>query len=120
MQFHQQAASQQAASVPSQPVVAGTFQRVPPPPPSREDENKGAFRTLDGKLIPSMPLPDVGKWSNRPAEILGFCHWIEQLTAWLSTLQPALDAFSSEIAQVLSMRLAVDESNPTSLSNAER
>ena len=117
LQFHQQAASQQAASVPSQPVVAGTFQRVPPPPPSREDENKGAFRTLDSKLIPSMPMPDVGKWSNRPAEILGFCHWIEQLTAWLSTLQPA---FSSEIAQVLSMRLPVDESNPTSLSSAER
>ena len=117
LQFHQQAASQQAASVPSQPVVAGTFQRVPPPPPSREDENKGAFRTLDSKLIPSMPMPDVGKWSDRPAEILGFCHWMEQLTAWLSTLQPA---FSSEIAQVLSMRLPVDESNPTSLSSAER
>ena len=118
LRFHQQAASQQAASFPSQPVVAGTFQRVPPPPPSREDENKGgAFRTLDSKLIPSMPMPDVGKWSNCPAEILGFCHWIQEFTVWLSTLQPA---FSSETAQVLSMRLPVDESNPTSLSSAER
>ena len=118
VQFHQQAASQQAPSVPSQPVVAGTSQRVPPPPPSRENEYKNVFRTLDSKLISSMPITDVGKWSSRPAEIIGLCHWIEQLTAWFSTLQPAFS--SSEITQVLSMRLPVDEGNPGSLSSAER
>ena len=71
--------------------------RIPPPPPRESDQSN--FKSLDSKLIPSMPMPDVSKWSNRPSEILGFAHWIESLTSWLSTLQPA---FGPEINEILS------------------
>ena len=97
------------------PLQAGNLVRPPPPPPRHEDSNN--FKTLDSKLIPQMPVADPSKWTTRPAEILGFAHFIESLTSWLSTLQPA---FSQEIKHVMQAMQPIDESVPGTLTAAEK
>ena len=58
-----------------------------------------AFKRLDEKLIPQMPVCHPEKWSSRPQQVLDFRQWIDQLSSWLSTLSP--DYFN-EIDRVMS------------------
>ena len=72
------------------------------------------FKTVDAKLIPSMPTCDPGKWHTRPQQILGFRSFLESLVSWLSTLAPA---YHGEVALVLADRPIPDA---TSLAVQER
>ena len=72
------------------------------------------FKTVDAKLIPSMPTCDPGKWHTRPQQILGFRSFLESLVSWLSTLAPA---YHNEVALVLADRPIPDA---TALATQER
>ena len=48
--------------------------------------------SLDAKLVPAMPVCTPEKWHSRTQQILGFRQFADQLSSWLSTLNPEYHA----------------------------
>ena len=62
--------------------------------PGTSGECVGDVFAKSGKWLGTPPVPDVGKWTSREAEILGWQSYIYDLTAW--AMQASLE-FGSEI-----------------------
>lgn len=79
----------------------------PPPNPPRDD----GLKALDGRIMPAIPKADHTEWRNRVQEVLGFRGFCENLTAWVSLLDPR---YQAEIRQVLTMTTPLDDSQLSS------
>ena len=56
------------------------------------------MRALDGRIMPSIPKADHAEWKKRVQEVLGFRVYCENLTAWVSLLDPR---YQGEIREAL-------------------
>ena len=77
-----------------------------PAEPAGRDE-KSLFKSIDSKILPSMPVPDTTGWTTRPSEILGFHGYLDQLTAWIGMMQPE---FSKEVREAVSNPRPIQDS----------
>ena len=65
------------------------------------------FKSIDSKVLPPMPTADVSKWTTRPAEILGFHAFTDQLIAWIGMMSPE---FGREVRDAMNNRREIETS----------
>ena len=95
------------SSAPSGPTSSGGAPAGSGSETAGRDE-KSLFKSIDSKILPSMPVPDTSKWNTRPSEILGFHSYLDQLTAWIGMMQPE---FSKEVREIVSSTRPIQDSD---------
>lgn len=93
-----------------QDLVQGSLldhQRVegPQPEPVWTTLEKEACLRVSTQILPAMPVPDTSKWNTRPAEILGFHSYLDQLTAWIGMMRPEFSKDQGQLRAVACLRV---------------